>query len=346
MDSDAVDDNQIIGDKKVENKMYKINVHGKSILKTNMKKRRLIKEQVKTYFEDMSFKKLNRGISYTHVSNKEKLYEEVPKLTNIHLRSESRRASILSDLADSASVLQPTLPGLLIENLGKIKKKDVTEKKKTLRKKKDDKEEKVSSNGTISTSINIENVPFDKDSSVVVGDNLVVYYGDITYDAKVIYVCDIEGVMKYYVHYEGWNVRYDEWIDDMHIAYKKKEQEPEEDIDADSSKSSIEIAIFLHVIDIFRNGLKKKQIINGTDALYIFNVLLLHGSVQHSSMTIDNPKRLWSLIESLSSPAVKSYWAYQCWRCQRLKQMYAVLRYKGRSVDIETRLAWRCSQFT
>lgn len=80
MDSDAVDDNQIIGDKKVENKMYKINVHGKSILKTNMKKKRLIKEQVKTYFEDMSFKKLNRGISYTHVSNKEKLYEEVPKV--------------------------------------------------------------------------------------------------------------------------------------------------------------------------------------------------------------------------------------------------------------------------
>jgi len=36
----------------------------------------------------------------------------------------------------------------------------------------------------------VENVPFDKNSSVTVGDNLVVYYGDkqpTTYDAKVSY---------------------------------------------------------------------------------------------------------------------------------------------------------------
>jgi len=53
-------------------------------------------------------------------------------------------------------------------------------------------------------------------------------------------VCDIEGVMKYYVHYKGWNSRYDEWIDVMRIAYKTKDPEPgpEVDIDADSSKSS------------------------------------------------------------------------------------------------------------
>lgn len=50
-------------------------------------------------------------------------------------------------------------------------------------------------------------------------------------------MCDIEGVMKYYVHYKGWNSRYDEWIDVMRIAYKTKDPEPG-DNDADSSKSS------------------------------------------------------------------------------------------------------------
>lgn len=53
-------------------------------------------------------------------------------------------------------------------------------------------------------------------------------------------MCDIEGVMKYYVHYKGWNSRYDEWIDGMRIAYKIKDPEPglEEENDADFSKSS------------------------------------------------------------------------------------------------------------
>jgi len=53
-------------------------------------------------------------------------------------------------------------------------------------------------------------------------------------------LCDIEGVMKYYVHYNGWNSRYDEWIDGIHIAYKKKcpEPGPEEDNDANFQKSS------------------------------------------------------------------------------------------------------------
>jgi len=43
------------------------------------------------------------------------------------------------------------------------------------------------------------------------------------------------------VHYKGWNSRYDEWIDGMRIAYKKKDPkpEPEEGNDADSSKSSL-----------------------------------------------------------------------------------------------------------
>jgi len=51
-------------------------------------------------------------------------------------------------------------------------------------------------------------------------------------------VCDIEGVKKYYVHYKGWNSRYDEWIDIMRIAYKTKDSEPRLEVDnADSSKS-------------------------------------------------------------------------------------------------------------
>jgi len=52
-------------------------------------------------------------------------------------------------------------------------------------------------------------------------------------------VCKIEGVMKYYIHYKGWNSRYDEWIDAMRIAYKTKDLEPRPEVhNADSSKSS------------------------------------------------------------------------------------------------------------
>lgn len=50
--------------------------------------------------------------------------------------------------------------------------------------------------------------------------------------------------MKYYVHYKGWNSRYDEWIDNTRIASKSKpvsglEQDPEHENDADSSKSEV-----------------------------------------------------------------------------------------------------------
>ncbi|XP_022168878.1 AT-rich interactive domain-containing protein 4B-like isoform X2 [Myzus persicae] len=268
IDSDTVDDDQMIEDKKVEKKKYTRNLFGKSVRKTTkkekvvkvktvntglpgMRKIRAIKDQIKTFVKDniTPFKKSKRGASNTQQDalNKGKPDEDIPKLTRSKtkedLPTKSRRVSILSDLADSASVVQMTQPGLLVENLVKIKKEDVTEKKKTVRKKKDDKEEKLSSNDLIPASIGIENVPFDKDSPVVVGDNLVVYYGDkqaTTYDAKVINVCDIEGVMKYYVHYKGWNSRYDEWIDVTRIAYKTKDPEPgpEVDNDADSSKSS------------------------------------------------------------------------------------------------------------
>lgn len=267
IDSDTVDDDQIIEDKKVEKKKYTRNLFGKSVRKTTKKekvvkvktantglpgirKMRAIKEQIKTFVKEMTpFKKSKRGVSNTQqdVLNKGKSDEDVPKLTRSKtkedLPTKTRKVSVLGDLADSASVVQLTQPGLLLENQIKIKKEDGSEKKKTVRKKKDEKEEKGTLNDIIPTPVNVEIVPFDKDSPVVVGDNLVVYYGDkhaTTYDAKVINVCDIEGVMKYYVHYKGWNSRYDEWIDVMRIACKTKDPEPEPGIDndADSSKSS------------------------------------------------------------------------------------------------------------
>lgn len=54
-------------------------------------------------------------------------------------------------------------------------------------------------------------------------------------------MCDFNGEKKYYVHYKGWNSRYDEWIDITRIALKSKgpEPEPEVDNDADSSKSEV-----------------------------------------------------------------------------------------------------------
>lgn len=65
-------------------------------------------------------------------------------------------------------------------------------------------------------------------------------------------MCDIEGNKKFYVHYKGWNSRYDEWIDILRIAYKTKDPEPEPGVDnvADSLKSSLpEVCII--VVNIF-----------------------------------------------------------------------------------------------
>ncbi|KAE9524346.1 hypothetical protein AGLY_015385 [Aphis glycines] len=265
IDSDTLDDNQIIEDKKAEKKKYTRNLFGKSVRKTTkkekvakvksadtglpgMRKMRAIKDQLKTFVKVMTpFKKSKRGANTQQdASNKGKSDEEVPKITRSKTKEDiptkSRRVSVLSDLTDSASVVQLPQTGLLAENQIKIKKEEGSEKKKVVRKKKEEKEEKAT-NDIIPTPVNVEIVPFDKDSPVVVGDNLVVYYGDkqaTTYAAKVINVCDIEGVMKYYVHYKGWNSRYDEWIDVMRIAYKTKDPEPEPgvDNDAESSKSS------------------------------------------------------------------------------------------------------------
>ncbi|XP_060859014.1 uncharacterized protein LOC132936326 isoform X2 [Metopolophium dirhodum] len=263
-DSKAVNDDQIIKDVKLEKKIYTRNLFGKSMQKIikkekveeeksantglpGMRKIKGIKEQIKTDKEIITpIKKSKRRVSYTQQdASIEKLDDERSKFTQSKTKGEvptkSRRVSVISNLGDSVTGIQLTQPGLLVENLIKIKKEDVSEKKKTGRKNKDDKE-KVFSNDIILTPVNIENMPFDKNTPVVVGDNLVVYYGNKeakTYDAKVISVCDIEGVKKYYVHYKGWNSRYDEWIDVMRIAYKTKDPEPGLEVDdADSSKSS------------------------------------------------------------------------------------------------------------
>lgn len=56
---------------------------------------------------------------------------------------------------------------------------------------------------------------------VAVGDKIKVHYKrDTIYDAKVTKVQHDEGEKwpKYYVHYQGWNARYDEWIKRSRIA--------------------------------------------------------------------------------------------------------------------------------
>ena len=52
------------------------------------------------------------------------------------------------------------------------------------------------------------------DTDVVVGDKIRVFYHsfDTIYEAKVKRVQDQKPWPKYYVHYQGWNARYDEWI--------------------------------------------------------------------------------------------------------------------------------------
>lgn len=65
-----------------------------------------------------------------------------------------RKTSVLNDLADSVSIVQPFTSGLIVENVSKIKKSDDgSEKKKTVRKKKDEKDDKVPSTDFISSPV-------------------------------------------------------------------------------------------------------------------------------------------------------------------------------------------------
>ena len=49
---------------------------------------------------------------------------------------------------------------------------------------------------------------------VSVGDKIRVFYHsyDTIYEAKVKRIQDQKPWPRYYVHYQGWNARYDEWI--------------------------------------------------------------------------------------------------------------------------------------
>lgn len=50
----------------------------------------------------------------------------------------------------------------------------------------------------------------------------------------------VEGVLKYLVHYKGWNSRYDEWVESSRTALKSKgsTREPEHD-ETDSLKNEV-----------------------------------------------------------------------------------------------------------
>lgn len=68
------------------------------------------------------------------------------------------------------------------------------------------------------------------DLVIEVGDQLEVYYAEQKhpYEAKVLEIADQEGYVQYFVHYKGWNSRYDEWVKIERIAQnitkKKKGQ--------------------------------------------------------------------------------------------------------------------------
>ncbi|KAE9534067.1 hypothetical protein AGLY_008803 [Aphis glycines] len=95
---------------------------------------------------------------------------------------------------------------------------ETTEKKKNVKKKKYNKR-KTSSNNT--TVVNVKVETFNKNSSVNIGDNLFLQYKqNQLYESKVLEIHDFDGVIKYYIHYIGWNSRYDEWIDKNKIRFK------------------------------------------------------------------------------------------------------------------------------
>ncbi|XP_050531327.1 AT-rich interactive domain-containing protein 4B-like isoform X2 [Daktulosphaira vitifoliae] len=256
------DESETSEDKKSEKKKYSRNLFGKSIRRNSKKekverikptetglsgvrKMRSIKEQIKTFVKGMtpSFKKPKRGASTSQSdsTSQSKQDDEFPKVTRSKSKDELpprlRKLSVLNNETQRIQlpVLSCASPS---ENLNKIKKSDEgLEKRKNIKKKKDDKDDKTLSTESNIQPMNSEIDSCDKDTPIAVGDDLVVYYGDkhaTTYDAKVLNVCDIEGAKKFYVHYKGWNSRYDEWIDVTRIALlKSKILEPELDLDPD-----------------------------------------------------------------------------------------------------------------
>lgn len=56
------------------------------------------------------------------------------------------------------------------------------------------------------------------------GDRIKVTYGkgknQCHYEAKIIGIEEGENARDYLVHYNGWNTRYDEWINESRISEK------------------------------------------------------------------------------------------------------------------------------
>lgn len=65
-----------------------------------------------------------------------------------------------------------------------------------------------------------EKIDLANDFPIEVGDKLKVYYHEqkVTYEAKVVEISVQQGNPLYYVHYTGWNTRYDEWVPKERIA--------------------------------------------------------------------------------------------------------------------------------
>ncbi|XP_060861917.1 uncharacterized protein LOC132938956 [Metopolophium dirhodum] len=159
------------------------------------RKKRALKEQIETFVEGMT--PLKKSNTQQDTLNKGKLDE-------IQKHSQSKTKEVVTTKS-SVSVLNHLT----------------------------DEEEKATSNDLNPSPVNIEVEPLDKDSPVIVGDNLGVYYGDeqaTTYGAKFIDMCGFKRAMKYYAHFKGWNLR----SDVVHIVNKTKEPEPEPKVDNDT----------------------------------------------------------------------------------------------------------------
>lgn len=43
-------------------------------------------------------------------------------------------------------------------------------------------------------------------------DRVLCYHGAMLYEAKILDLAHDDGVTRYFVHYQGWNNRWDEWV--------------------------------------------------------------------------------------------------------------------------------------
>lgn len=50
---------------------------------------------------------------------------------------------------------------------------------------------------------------------------LCISYNTSYIQLQVISTCILQGTHRYYVHYVGWNSRYDEWVDHLRISCKR-----------------------------------------------------------------------------------------------------------------------------